>query len=81
MNIFVVTSRYFVNGVFGTYSTAKRAHIAFENFLDMDEDIIAFEKVDDYFYQFTTQNGSTFSAEIFWDYLDAEFEEGIVKEE
>jgi hypothetical protein len=81
MNIFVVTSNYFDNGFFGIYSTTKRARIAFENFLATDEDIITFKNVDGLFYQFTTKNGSTFSAEIFWDYLDAEFEEGIVKED
>lgn len=81
MNIFVVTSNYFNNGIFGTYSTTKRARIAFENFLATDEDIITFKNVDGLFYQFTTQSGSTFSAEIFWDYLDAEFEEGTVKED
>lgn len=81
MNIFVVTSNYFDNGFFGSYSTVKRARIAFENFLAMDDDIVSFEDTDNYSYQFTTKNGATFGAEIFWDYLDAEFEEGIVKED
>ncbi len=81
MNIFVVTSNYFDNWFFGTYSTVKRARIAFEHFLAMDDNIVSFEDIDDYSYQFTTKNGATFDAEIFWDYLDDEFEEGIVKED
>lgn len=80
MNIFVVTSHYFANCIFGTYSTMKRARIAFEDFLANDEDIVSFEDLDDYSYRFTTKSGSTFDAEIFWDYLDDEFEEGICKE-
>ena len=81
MNIFVVASNYFDNSIFGTYSTVKRARIAFEHFLTTDEDIVSFEDLDDYFYQFTTKSGATFGAEIFWNYLDEEFEEGICKED
>ena len=82
MNIFVVTSNYFDNGYFGAYSTLKRARIAFENFLASDENIIDFEDLgDDYCYRFTTKIGEVFGAEIFWDSLDEEFEEGICKED
>ena len=68
MNVFVVTSNYFDSGYFGIYSTLKRARIAFED-------------LGDYCYQFTTKIGETFGAEICWDYLDEEFEEGICKED
>lgn len=78
MNIYVVFSNYFSTGVFGIYSSVKRARIAFEDFLATYEDIIAFEDTDNYSYQFTTKNGATFSAEIGCDFLDAEFESGIV---
>lgn len=81
MNIFVVTSNYFNNGHFGVYSTLKRARIAFEDFLASDENIVVFENLEDYWYQFTTKIGETFGAEICWDYLDEEFEEGICKED
>ena len=81
MNIFVVTSNYFDNGYFGAYSTLKRARIAFEHFLAEDEDIVSFEDLDGYSYQFTTKIGEIFGAEIFWDSLDEEFEEGICKED
>ena len=81
MNIFVVTSNYFDNGCFGTYSTLKRARIAFEDFLASDENIVAFEDLGDYRYQFTTKIGETMGAEIYWSYLDEEFEEGICKED
>ena len=81
MGIVIVTTNYFDNGVFGTYSNVKRAHIALEHFLAKDEDIISFEDTDEYFYQFTTKNGATFSAEIIFNILDNEFEEGICKED
>lgn len=80
MSIYVVLSNYFNAGFFGIYSTVKRARIAFENFLANDEDIVAFEDVDGYAYQFTTKNGATFGAEICWDCVDAEFVEGVCKE-
>lgn len=81
MAIYVVFSNYFDSGVFGTYSSVKRARIAFEHFLAEDEDIVAFEELDSYSYQFTTQRGETFGAEIGFDVLDAEFVEGICKED
>ena len=73
MAIYVVFSNYFRSGVFGTYSSIKRARIAFENYLADDENIVAFEDVGNYSYQFTTKNGETFGAEIDFDILDAEF--------
>ena len=81
MAIYVIFSKYFNSGVFGTYSSVKRARIAFESFLAEDENIVAFEDVDDYSYQFTTKSGETFNAEIDFDVLDAEFTEGICKED
>ena len=81
MTIYVVCSNYFNSGVFGTYSSIERARVAFKDFLANDEDIVSFEDLGDYLYQFTTKNGATFGAKIVWDYLDAEFEEGIVKED
>ena len=81
MAIYIVFTTYFNNGVFGTYSSIKRARIAFEHFLMEDEDIVTIENLDDYSYQFTTKNGRTFNAEIDFDILDAEFEEGICKED
>ncbi len=81
MVIFIVTTNYFDNGVFGTYSSVKRARIALEHFLAEDEDIVSFEDAGGYFYQFTTKNDATFSAEIIFNILDDEFEEGICKED
>lgn len=81
MAIYIVFSNYFNSGVFGTYSSVKRARIAFENFLAIDEDIVSFEDLGDYSYQFTTKNGATFGAEIDFDVLDAEFVEGVYKED
>ena len=81
MTIYVVTTNYFNSGVFGTYSSIKRARIAFEDFLANDEDIVAFEDVGGYSYQFTTKIGETFGAEINFDVLDVEFVEGVCKED
>jgi hypothetical protein len=81
MTIYIVFSNYFDSGVFGTYSSVKRARIAFEHFLAEDEDIVAFEDLGGYSYQFTTKNGETFSAEIDFDVLDAEFVEGVCKKD
>lgn len=81
MVIYVVFSNYFDSGMFGIYSSVKRARIAFEDFLANDEDVLAFEILDGYSYQFTTANGETFNAEINFDVLDAEFVEGTCKED
>lgn len=74
-------SNYFNNGVFGIYSTVKRARMVLERYFAEDNDIVAFEDMGDYSYQFTTANGATFNAEICWDVLDAEFESGMIKED
>ena len=81
MSVFVVVTHYMNSGFFGTYSTVKRAQLAFEQFLAEDENITSFEDIDDYCYHFTTVNGEEFGAEILWDIVDAEFEEGMIKDE
>ena len=81
MGIYIVTTNYFITGVFGCYSTIKRARIAFEHFIAEDENIVSFEDLGDYSYRFTTKSGETFSAEINFDILDVEFEEGTYKED
>ena len=81
MTIYLITSNYFDSGVFGSYSTVKRARIAFEDFLADDENIVAFRDIEGYFYEFTTKIGETFDAEIISSLLDEEFEEGICKED
>lgn len=81
MNIYVIITPYLNNQFFGTYSTIKRARIALEDFLATDENIVSVEDVGNYCYTFTTKAGEQFGAEILWDLVDAEFEEGIVKED
>ena len=81
MSIFVVISNYFTNGYFGVYSSIKRARIAFEDFLANEEDIVAFEDLGDYRYQFTTVLGEIFGVEICSDVIDEEFEAEICKED
>lgn len=82
MPIYVVFSDYFDTGVFGVYSSLKRARLAFEHFAAEDEDIVTFNDEGEYSYSFTTKGlGQTFTAEIAWDILDYEFIEGAIKED
>ena len=81
MDVYIVTTNYFDSGIFGAYSSVKRARIAFEQFLTEDEDVVAVEDLGDYSYKFTTANGKTFNAEIIFDILDIEFIEGDCKED
>lgn len=80
MDLYVVVCSYYYTGIFGVYSTIKRARIALENALDKDKHIVYYENIDERTYQFTTTKGRTFSAEICLDFLDIEFEEGTIKE-
>ena len=79
MTIYVVSSNYFNSGIFGIYSSIKRAQIAFEDFLVNNKYIVTYKKLNGYCYQFTTQSKETFKAEIYYDVLDAEFIAGICK--
>ena len=81
MDLYVVVCSYYYTGIFGVYSTIKRARIAFEDAIANDENIVAFEDIEGYAYQFTTIDGRTFKAEICYDVLDMEFEEGKVEED
>ena len=81
MDLYVVVCSYYYTGIFGVYSTIKRARIAFEDAIANDENIVAYEDIDGYAYRFTTASSETFGAEICADSLDMEFEEGICKED
>lgn len=81
MNIYVIATYCKDTSFFGTYSTIKRARLAFEKFLTDNENVVSFEDIGDYCYHFTMRNGEEFSAEILGDIVDAEFEKGIVKDE
>ena len=81
MNVFVIVTPYLKTGFFGTYSTMKRARIVLEDFLSSDENITNFEDCGDYRYHFMTKSGEQFYAEILWDVIDAEFIEGVIKDE
>lgn len=79
--IYIVTSNFFTTGVFGVYSSVKRARVAFEDYLTNNADIVSFEDDNDYGYQFTTERGEIFGAEICVGYVDHEFETGYIEEE
>ena len=81
MDLYVIVCSYYYCGFFGTYSTIKRARAAFEDAIANDENIVAFEDIEGYAYSFTTKNGKTYKAKICFDTLDAEFEDGTIKED
>lgn len=81
MSVYIVTTDYFMSGVFGVYSTIKRARLAFEQFIAEDENIVAFEDTGDYGYLFTTSKGEQFGADIRWSEIDEEFNQGLIKED
>ena len=78
MDIFVVVTNYFLSGIFGTYSSVKRARIVLEKFFKSDDNIISFEDIGDYTYRIVTKNGTEYHAEICYDRLDAEYESGMI---
>lgn len=81
MTIYTVISNYFGDGLFGSYTSFLRARKAIEYYLKEAGDIVSFEDIGNYTYQFTTDKGETFSAIILGDTLDCEFERGEIKED
>lgn len=81
MNIFVITTNYFDDGLFGTYSTILRARKVIETYLREEPDIVSYEDIGDYTYKFTATNSKEYTAEILYDCLDAEYESGMIKED
>ena len=82
MTIYTVLSDHYSNrGLFGSYTSISRARKALEFYLAESEDIVSIVDNNDYTYQFTTNKGETFSAEIVSDELDWEFENDVIKED
>lgn len=81
MTIYTVLSNYFDDGLFGSYTSILRARKAIEYYLTEAGDIVSFEDIGNYVYQFTTHKGETFSATIREDTLDWEFVEGEIGED
>ena len=81
MNIFIITSDYFVSGIFGTYTTIKRARMAIEHYFNEESNIVSFEDIGNYTYTFTTEIGETYGVKISSDLLDYEFVSGDIKED
>lgn len=80
MTVFVIVSDFFDTGLFGTYSTIKRARMALERYFREEPSIKYFEDVGDYTYEVHTQDGDMFYVEIASDLLDYEFVSGELKE-
>ena len=81
MTIYTIISNYFDDGLFGSYTSILRARKAIEYYFKEASDIVSFEDIGDYVYQFTTDKGETFSAAILSDMLDWEFVRGEIKED
>ena len=81
MEIYTVISNYFNSGLFGSYTSILRARKAIEYYFEEASDIVSFEDIGGYVYQFTTDKGETFSAAILSDMLDWEFDRGEIKED
>ena len=81
MNIYVVISNFFDTGLFGTYTTIKRARMGIEHYFREEPNIVSFEDIGDYTYMISTRNGETFAVEIVSDFLDYEFVNGEIKED
>ena len=81
MNIFVIISNFFDTGLFGAYTTMKRARMAIEHYFNEEPNIVSFEDIGDYTYEIHTQDGTTFCVEIASDFLDYEFARGELKED
>ena len=81
MNIYVVISNFFDTGLFGAYTTIKRARMAIEHYFREEPNIVSFEDIDDYTYMISTRNGETSAVEIVSDFLDYEFVNGEIKED
>lgn len=80
MIIYTIVSNYFENGLFGSYTSIKRARKALESTLKEADDIASIEDVGNYCYSFTNNIGEKFYAEIVTDELDFEFNHGITDE-
>ena len=81
MNIYVVISNFFDTGLFGAYTTIKRARMGIEHYFHEEPNIVSFEDIGDYIYMISTRNGETFAVEIVSDILDYEFVNGEIKED
>lgn len=81
MTIYTVISPYYGNGLFGSYTSILKARKALEYYLSESDDIVSVTDNNDYTYRFTTRAGETFSAYIFSDTLDWEFENNVIKED
>ena len=80
MNIYVIVSNFFDTGLFGSYTTLKRARMAIEHYFHEEPNIASFADISDYTYEIHTQDDATFYVEIVSDYLDYEFVRGELKE-
>ena len=70
----------FGDGLFGSYSTLLRARKAVEHYFKEAVDVVSFEDVGNYTYQYTTDKGEVHSVTILTDTLDWEYDVGELDE-
>ena len=78
MTLYIVRCSFMNNNYFGTYSSLRRACIAFEHFCQETPEIIGYTDNRDYTYEIETINGEIFGASIETDVLDYEFSDGTI---
>ena len=78
MTLYIVHCSFMNNNYFGTYSSLRRARIAFEHFCQECSEIIGYTDNRDYTYEIETINGETFGASIETDILDYEFSDATI---
>ena len=79
MTIFTVVTT-FGDGLFGSYSSLLRARKAIEYYFKKAVDIVSFEDIGNYAYQYTTDKGEVYSITILTDTLDWEYDIGELDE-
>lgn len=80
MIVYIVRTDYMTSGIYGIYSSMRRAQLAMEHFLNEDENIVSIESNDAYAYIFHTKNGEQFGVEIMYDIVDYEFDMKKIEE-
>ena len=80
MTIYTVISNYFDDSLFGSYTSILRARKAIEYYLKAADNIVSFEDISNYIYQFTTGKGEVYSIIILANTLDWEYDVGELDE-
>lgn len=72
MTIYIVTTNFMDNYLFGSYSTLLKARHAITDFFEQTNELISCEYMGNYAYRMMAINGEYYWFEIFADTIDAE---------